>query len=91
MNLGNPGEFTMSELADLVLEETGSSSKVIHCPLPQDDPKQRRPDTSLAQGKLGWSPTVSLHEGLKPTVTYFRSLLSEIQLARIDVWRTSYQ
>ncbi|PZF78190.1 SDR family NAD-dependent epimerase/dehydratase [Aestuariivirga litoralis] len=74
VNLGNPGEFTMIELAEQVLKLTGSRSKVIHLPLPQDDPKQRRPDISLAKAKLGWEPKVPLAEGLKLTIEYFRTL-----------------
>jgi len=73
VNLGNPTEFTMRELAELVLAETGSSSSFVTRPLPQDDPRQRRPDIALAQELLGWKPTVPLRDGLKPTVAYFRS------------------
>jgi UDP-glucuronate decarboxylase len=77
INLGNPGEFTMNELAELVIELTGSKSKVIHEPLPQDDPKQRQPDISLAQKSLsGWSPKINLEEGLEKTIHYFRGALS---------------
>jgi UDP-glucuronate decarboxylase len=76
INIGNPVEFTMLELAELVLQETGSSSPLIRQPLPQDDPKQRQPDITLAKKHLGWVPKVSLREGLKPTTAYFRSLLS---------------
>ena len=72
VNLGNPVEFTMQELAELVLKETGSRSTLVHLPLPQDDPRQRRPDISLAIAKLGWEPEVNLSDGLKPTVDYFR-------------------
>ena len=75
VNIGNPGEFTMIELAKKVLEITGSNSKLIYLPLPQDDPKQRRPDFSLAKSKLGWSPNVALDEGLKKTIDYFKSVL----------------
>jgi len=75
VNLGNPGEFTMLELAELVLKLTGSKSKVVYRPLPQDDPKKRRPDISLAKEKLGWGPKVPLDEGLKRTIAYFRELL----------------
>jgi len=78
INLGNPVEFTMLELAKLVLKETGSSSPLIHLPLPQDDPRQRRPDITLAKEHLGWTPKVALREGLTPTTTYFRSLLSDL-------------
>jgi UDP-glucuronate decarboxylase len=74
INLGNPTEFTMRELAELVLAETKSSSTLITRPLPQDDPKQRRPDISLAETLLGWSPKISLPTGLKPTADYFNSL-----------------
>ena len=74
INLGNPGEFTMRELAELVLAETEASSPIILHPLPQDDPKQRQPDISLAKQQLGWTPKTPLSEGLKPTVAYFRSL-----------------
>ena len=75
INLGNPVEFTMVQLAELVLKETGSTSSLVLQPLPQDDPKQRRPDISLAKKHLGWMPTVDLREGLKATTEYFRSLL----------------
>jgi UDP-glucuronate decarboxylase len=75
VNLGNPGEFTMLELAEKVLELTGSSSSIEHLALPQDDPKQRQPDISRANKSLGWEPTVSLSEGLVKTIEYFsRSL-----------------
>jgi UDP-glucuronate decarboxylase len=73
VNLGNPVEFTMRELAELVLVETGSSSKFIHQPLPQDDPKQRQPNITLAKTALGWEPKISLARGLKPTVAFFRN------------------
>src|SRR5271170_3658829 len=73
VNLGNPVEFTMRELAELVLSETRSSSPLVTLPLPQDDPKQRRPDISVAGAQLGWEPRTPLREGLKPTVDYFRS------------------
>ena len=75
VNIGNPGEFTMLELAEMVIQLTGSRSKIIHEPLPQDDPKQRRPDISLAKTQLGWEPKVSLHDGLKETVAYFKSFV----------------
>ncbi len=71
VNLGNPGEFTMLELAEKVLELTGSSSPIEHLPLPQDDPKQRQPDISRAKKSLGWEPTVPLNEGLVKTIEYF--------------------
>jgi UDP-glucuronate decarboxylase len=72
VNLGNEGEFTIRELAELVLAETGSSSKLVNLPLPRDDPRQRRPDTSLAKAELGWQPVVRLQDGLRPTVAFFR-------------------
>jgi len=77
VNIGNPGEFTMLELAEKVIELTQTSSKLVFQPLPQDDPKQRRPDISLAKEALnGWQPTVQLEEGLKRTITYFKEQLS---------------
>jgi UDP-glucuronate decarboxylase len=76
VNIGNPGEFTMLELAEKVLAKVGGRSKIIHLPLPGDDPKQRQPDISLAKAELGWSPKVSLDEGLEPTIGYFRRLLA---------------
>ena len=75
LNLGNPGEFTMKELAELVLELTGSKSKLEFRPLPADDPRQRKPDISQAQEKLGWQPTVPLKDGLVKTIEYFDQLL----------------
>lgn len=77
MNIGNPGEFTMRQLAELVVELTGSSSPIITVPLPPEregDPAQRRPDISLASSVLGWQPTVSLREGLTRMITYFRDV-----------------
>jgi UDP-glucuronate decarboxylase len=73
VNLGNPVEFTMRQLADRVLALTGSASKITHRPLPPDDPRQRRPDISLATSKLGWAPKTQLDEGLRPTIDYFAS------------------
>jgi UDP-glucuronate decarboxylase len=75
VNIGNPGEFTMLELAEKVLEITGSKSKIIHQPLPQDDPLQRQPNIHLAQEKLGWAPTIQLKEGLEKTIAYFSESL----------------
>jgi nucleoside-diphosphate-sugar epimerase len=72
VNLGNPEEFTMLELACLVKELTGSVAPIVYCPLPQDDPKQRRPDISKAQSVLGWNPTVSVRDGLIRTIEHFR-------------------
>ena len=76
VNLGNPGEFTMLELAELTLELTGSRSRLAFEPLPQDDPRQRCPDISTAQRELGWNPTVPLREGLARTIAYFDQVLS---------------
>jgi UDP-glucuronate decarboxylase len=73
INLGNPVEFTMRELAELVLAETGSPSPIVNRPLPQDDPRQRKPNITLAQELLGWAPKVPLGEGLKSTIAYFQS------------------
>ena len=73
INIGNPGEFTMLQLAELAMKLTGSKSKIVHRPLPGDDPKQRRPDITLAKNHLGWEPTVSLEEGLKRTIAYFKT------------------
>ncbi|MBL8992021.1 MAG: GDP-mannose 4,6-dehydratase, partial [Spirochaetia bacterium] len=75
VNLGNPGEFTVAELAERVLRLTGSKSKIIRQPLPLDDPKMRRPDISLAKEKLGWEPKILLEEGLKKTIPYFKGEL----------------
>ena len=75
VNLGNPGEFTMLELAEKVIKLTGSSSKVIHQPLPADDPTQRKPVIELAERELGWKPTIDLEEGLKRTIEYFRGVV----------------
>lgn len=72
VNIGNPGEFTMLELAEAVLKLVGSQSKLVHLELPSDDPKQRKPDISIAKSKLGWEPKVSLEDGLKATIDYFR-------------------
>jgi len=72
VNLGNPGEFTILELAEEVIKLTGSKSKVVKRPLPQDDPKQRRPDITKAMEKLGFKPTIALRDGLAPTIEYFR-------------------
>lgn len=72
LNIGNPGEFTMLELAEKVLAKVGGKSKITHVELPQDDPKQRRPDITQAKEKLGWEPKVALDEGLELTIEYFR-------------------
>jgi UDP-glucuronate decarboxylase len=75
VNIGNPGEFTMLELAELVLKKVGGKSKITNLPLPADDPKQRRPDITLAKEALGWEPKVPLEEGLDRTIAYFRQAI----------------
>ncbi len=75
VNTGNPGEFTILQLAETVLELTGSKSELIFKPLPADDPRQRRPDITLAKEKLSWEPKISLREGLVPTIAYFDDFL----------------
>ena len=77
INVGNPGEFTIRELAEQVIDLTGSKSKLVFQPLPQDDPRQRRPDISLAKKVLDWEPTIPLREGLKKTIAYFEQLLRD--------------
>ena len=77
MNLGNPGEFTMLQLAELVLKKVGGKSKITHLPLPSDDPKQRRPDITLAKETLGWEPKVRLEQGIEKTISYFKSALAK--------------
>jgi len=77
INIGNPGEFTMIELAEAVLKLAGSKSKLVRMPLPSDDPKQRKPDITKAKNILGWEPKVQLEDGLKETIAYFRNLLNE--------------
>src|SRR5262245_9530200 len=74
VNLGNPDEFTILQLAQLVIELTGSRSRIVHEPLPADDPVQRQPDIALARRRLGWAPTVPLREGLEKTIAWFRSI-----------------
>ena len=74
VNIGNPNEFSIRELAEKVVEMTGSKSKIIDLPLPQDDPKQRQPDISLARAELGWEPKIQLQEGLEKTIAYFETL-----------------
>ena len=75
VNTGNPGEFTIKDLAEKVIEMTGSMSQLTYKPLPSDDPTQRRPDISLAREQLGWEPGIVLEDGLKPTIVYFEQLL----------------
>lgn len=75
VNLGNPGEFTIKELAEHVIDLTGSASKMVHKPLPQDDPQQRKPDITLAKAELDWQPGIGLRDGLTKTIAYFDNLL----------------
>jgi UDP-glucuronate decarboxylase len=75
VNLGNPVEFTIRELAEKIVQMTGSRSRLSFEPLPQDDPRQRRPDIGLARSTLDWSPGIQLEEGLKHTIAYFQSTL----------------
>jgi UDP-glucuronate decarboxylase len=85
INLGNPGEFAVSELAELVLSMTGSRSKIVHLPLPKDDPRQRRPDISQAARLLDWAPTVALSEGLAKTIAYFEGVLSRQRNSALEL------
>jgi UDP-glucuronate decarboxylase len=80
INIGNPVEFTIRELAELVIELTGARSRIVHRPMPQDDPRQRRPDISRANDTLDWAPRTPLREGLKHTIAYFDGLLSDQSL-----------
>jgi UDP-glucuronate decarboxylase len=82
MNLGNPAEFSISEIAQTILDLTSSRSRIVHRPLPQDDPRQRRPDISEANRILGWRPTVPLREGLRHTIAYFEKMLADEELKR---------
>jgi UDP-glucuronate decarboxylase len=75
VNIGNPKEFTMLELAQAVVAQTGSRSRIVHRELPQDDPRQRQPDITLARQRLGWEPTVPLEQGLQRTIDYFRGMV----------------
>lgn len=77
VNLGNPAEITISTLAGMIIKMTGSKSKIVHLPLPQDDPKQRKPDISLAKSELGWTPKIDTESGLEKTIQYFRSVLKK--------------
>jgi dTDP-glucose 4,6-dehydratase len=85
INIGNPAEFRVGELAELVLELTGSTSEIRHLPLPEDDPKTRQPDIALARELLGWEPETSLREGLVRTIEYFRRLQAEKRLGSATV------
>jgi UDP-glucuronate decarboxylase len=78
--IGNPGEFTIKELAEKVIEMTGSGSKIIYKELPVDDPTQRKPDISLARKELGWEPTIELEEGLRKTIGYFKERIEELKV-----------
>ena len=82
INLGNPGEFTIRQLADTVLEMTGSRSRLVHRPLPQDDPRQRRPDLARAKAELDWQPSTALKDGLGRTISYFRAQLDRPEPVR---------
>lgn len=77
INLGNPGEFTIAELAEKVIALVGTKSKLVYKPLPQDDPKQRKPDIGLAKSKLGWEPRIQLDDGLRETIAYFKRTLAQ--------------
>jgi UDP-glucuronate decarboxylase len=85
INIGNPGEFTMLELAELVIEMTGTKSKIRFEPLPSDDPRQRRPDISKAQATLAWAPKTPLREGLTKTIAYFEGILSDKERSRLEL------
>ena len=75
INIGNPGEFTIKELAEIILDMTGSKSKIVYKPLPVDDPIQRRPDISKAKIELGWEPSIDLQTGLEKTIEYFKQII----------------
>jgi hypothetical protein len=85
LNIGNPEEFTMRELAETILDLTGAPSKIVHRPLPQDDPRQRRPDISRANALLGWAPHTPLRQGLGRTITYFEQLLAGADVCDIQL------
>ena len=85
VNLGNPGEFTIRELAEAVIDVTASSSKVVYKDLPSDDPKQRRPDISVAKERLGWVPKLNLQDGLVKTAAYFEELLRDEHIRKVVV------
>ena len=75
MNIGNPDEFTIQEIAEKIVELTNSNSQIVFKPLPEDDPKQRKPDISIAKEKINWEPKISLNDGLKQTINYFEKNL----------------
>ena len=75
VNIGNPGEFTIKQLAEMVIDLTGSSSKIVYEPLPSDDPTQRRPVIELAKKELDWEPKIGILEGLKKTINYFKGII----------------
>jgi len=77
INIGNPGEFSMLQLAETIIEMVGSRSRIVHRPLPENDPRQRRPDISRAQELLSWAPRTPLKEGLAKTIAYFENLLRQ--------------
>ena len=77
MNMGNPGEYTIKQLAELIIELTGSQSELIYKPLPSDDPTRRQPDITLAKKHLDWEPTIPLQEGLEKTIAWFQSITPE--------------
>ena len=82
MNIGNPNEFTILECAQAVMKVTGSKSKIAYEPLPQDDPKQRRPDITKARQLLGWEPKIQLEEGLRLSLDYFKQALAQESAAK---------
>jgi UDP-glucuronate decarboxylase len=89
INLGNPGEFTMLQLADMVIDLTGSRSRIVHRALPHDDPRRRSPDTSLANGILGWRPQTKLQDGLIKTIEYFDDLLGDESIRPLIIQQTA--
>ena len=85
IDLGNPTEYTIRQLSELILELTGSRSEIVHRPLPQDDPQKRRPDISEAEKVLGWRPAISLGDGLTKTIPYFEQLVAQTEYNRCDL------